>query len=58
MNCSCHGVLISVGKSEACIDDEGLSYLIVLLDQRKITSECVCMCVKKKCCSLESKRFS
>lgn len=49
MNCSCHEVLISVGKSEACIDDEGLSYLIVLLDQKKVkTSVCVCVCVLKK----------
>ena len=48
MNCSCHEVLISVGKSEACIDDEGLSYLIVLLDQKKSKNKCVCVCVLKK----------
>lgn len=47
MNCSCHGVLISLEKSEACIDDEGLSYLIVLLDQKQQQRVCVCMCVKK-----------
>lgn len=33
-------------KSEACIDDEGLSYLIVLLDQKTTQKiKCVCVCV-------------
>lgn len=38
--------LFLLEKSEACIDDEGLSYLIVLLDQKQQVCVCVWMCVK------------